>query len=82
MMSDWRLIETAPLDGTPILAVNTRRPDLPPVVVKHDFSDFDFHWTDAASAPGEPTALYFNDQFFDFWMPVPTPPLRQAKRQG
>lgn len=74
----WQLIESAPKDGTPILAFNSRHPSHAPIVVKwmFEYEDSDLgpepHWSDAATAGG--TALYFNSLYFDFWMPLPPAP--------
>lgn len=81
-MSEWQPIETAPKDGTPIEVCNTRHPSHAPVVVRwtnERLSEDDLpepHWCDAATADG--SALYFNQNYFDFWKPttpLPTPPV-------
>jgi hypothetical protein len=69
----WQPIETAPRDGTPIEACNTRHPDSPPVIVRWDADGMseelpEPHWCDAATKAGE--ALYYNQNYFDFWKPT------------
>jgi hypothetical protein len=64
---------TAPKDGTPIEACNTRHPSHAPVIVRWDgdgLSDDvpEPHWCDAATRDGE--ALYYNQNYFDFWKPT------------
>ncbi len=78
MCSEWMRIETAPKDGTPILAYNTRNTGHHPVVVlwrdwnlDPDIGD-EPHWADAATAGSD--ALYYNGGFFDYWRPLPSPP--------
>jgi len=76
---EWQPIETAPRDGTPIEVCNTRHPSRPPVIVRwtdEGLSEdlLDPHWTDAATADG--SALYYNQNYFDFWKP--TTPLPSA----
>lgn len=70
----WQTIETAPKDGTPILAGNTRLPGMPPVVVRF-FSGNDEPaegcWGDAATPSGD--AMFFNARYFDVWQPAPLP---------
>lgn len=68
----WQDIATAPKDGTPILAANSRHDSHAPVVVRWDGNDRDGadpHWCDAATREG--CALYFNPNYFDLWRPVP-----------
>ncbi len=86
-MSEWKPIETAPRDGTAIECCNTRHPDNPPVVVRWTRKGFldelpEPHWCDAATHDG--SALYYNQNFFDFWKPttpLPAPPVEQAKTE-
>ncbi len=72
----WQPIETAPREWlSPILAWNSRQPTWPPVVVRWDPNgneevDGEPHWCDAATRAGD--ALYFNQNFFDLWMPCPS----------
>lgn len=76
-MGEWKPIETAPKDGTPILAFNIRHPDSPPVVVawktepEKDMPP-EPHWADAATRAGN--ALYYNGRYFSHWQPLPKPP--------
>jgi hypothetical protein len=79
----WQPIETAPRDGTPIEACNTRHPDSPPVIVRWDADGMseelpEPHWCDAATKAGE--ALYYNQNYFDFWKP--TTPLPRPQSRG
>lgn len=67
-MSEWQPIETAPKDGTPILAANIHHTLHAPVVVRWDADETDPHWCDAATAAGE--ALYFNPNYFQLWQPL------------
>jgi hypothetical protein len=84
-MTDWRDIETAPKDGTRILAsihpdLSTRinRPDLARwdglmVVVRHPgiaADGFDIGWS-----VGAPVGVGLGcDDWFDGWQPLPAPP--------
>lgn len=73
----WKPIETAPKDGTPIIAYNTRNTGHYPVVVrwKHEAPDSEVgpepHWADAATFLGD--VLYYNGLFFDRWRPLHYP---------
>lgn len=78
----WQPISTAPRDGTPIEVCNTRHPDFPPVIVRWttvdpEDTEPDQHWCDAATLDG--TALYYNQNYFDFWKP--TTPLPSTMRE-
>jgi hypothetical protein len=75
---EWQPIETAPKDGTAILAFNCRHMSHAPVVVVWRKisvleEDSDPHWADAATRQG--TALYYNGNYFSHWQPLPEPPL-------
>lgn len=78
----WQPIETAPRDGTPIEVCNTRHPTHPPVIVRwdndHAEPQWGPHWCDAATQAGE--ALYYNQNYFDFWKP--TTPLPRPHQRG
>lgn len=82
-MSEWQPIETAPMDGTPIIVFSTYRMSKPPVVVVWKENptsgdvQFDPYWADAATNEG--TALYFNDVYFTHWMPLPPPPASEEQ---
>ncbi len=72
--NDWQQIDTAPKDGTPILAANSRHYHAP-VVVRWDAENREGaepHWCDAATREG--IALYFNPNYFDLWQSVPLVP--------
>lgn len=78
MKMQWQPIETAPKSwDAPILVFNSRLPMSPPVVVRWNEQPCDEmpnepHWCDAATRGG--TALYFNNLYFDYWMPLPPGP--------
>lgn len=79
-MSDWRLIETAPMDGTRILALDINafcldaRDGLCCGIATVWWDDDDGEWRDHGdmgangTAPFEPT----------HWMPLPAPPEESA----
>jgi hypothetical protein len=67
-VSEWREMESAPRDGTPILGIfddNTDRPSVMHVIWWND--DTDYPWASANNA--------FPECRFCFWMPLPEPPL-------
>lgn len=86
LSAGWQPIDTAPKDGTPIEACNTRHPENPPVIVRWSEAEIsaclpDPHWCDAATRDG--SALYYNANYFDFWKPttpLPAPPV-EAKSE-
>jgi hypothetical protein len=62
----WQPINTAPRDGTPIEACNSKHQSHAPVIVRWFAAEP--HWCDAATPEG--CALYFNPNYFDFWKPT------------
>ncbi len=78
MEHEWQPIETAPKDGTAILAANARHLSHEPVVVrwKEETADSELgpepHWADAATRGGD--ALYYNGLYFTHWMHLPSMP--------
>lgn len=84
MTGEWRTIETAPLDGTPVLLCggsywcDWQRTVHEPAVAKWVNSEgqpdkWDKRWTIAAAEAGYTGAFYNNPTH---WMPLPEPPRR------
>ena len=78
-MSEWQPIETAPRDGTEIIArMGTATPpyceSMYFVPFDDDESDGMWHWTQDGDAPAinKPT----------HWMPLPSPPARALEGEG
>ena len=80
-MSDngWKPIETAPKDGTLILAASAVTGDRYCVAWQpgngdpEDVIDGEDHWDNVGARNAAP-ALYFDRHFFTHWMPLPPPP--------
>lgn len=74
-VSAWQPIESAPKDGRMILAFNVAHREMtvvgwqPPVG-----EDEEGNWDDVGSRNAHP-AIYLNANYFQFWMPLPVPPL-------
>lgn len=65
---EWRPIDTAPKDGTAILAWFTGEyPE--PVVVQYYVKSLDFPWGAISSLDGE-----YHRDYITHWMPLPPPP--------
>ena len=64
----WQPIETAPRDGSMILACNTRAGNDMTVVGWEGTC-----WTDVG-CKNAAAAISINPNYFDFWMPLPLPP--------
>jgi hypothetical protein len=67
-MSEWQDIETAPKDGSSILACDARIEGWQQVV----------YWDDEAKAPhmwGLADGPHYHVDMFTHWMPLPPPPL-------
>ena len=67
-MTKWQLIETAPKDGTRILALWSNDPDH--VIIEWD--TFTKSWMQRA--PGLGADHGYGDWMFSNWMPLPEPP--------
>lgn len=70
----WQPIETAPKDGSMILAFNTAHGDM--AVVGWTPAEPNIMWagwTDVGSQ-NRAGATYHNENYFQFWMPLPEPP--------
>lgn len=78
----WQPIATAPKDGTPIEACNTRHPSHAPVIVRwlDELANPDTGWCDAATPSGD--ALYYNKNYFDLWKPCTPVPQKSGAEQG
>ena len=69
----WRPIETAPRDGTMILARNASHSTMYVVGWQRAYGGDPFdedHWDDVGSRNAAP-ALYFNANYFQHWAPLP-----------
>jgi hypothetical protein len=75
-MSEWQPIETAPRDGRMILALNSAHGFMRVVGWQRAYAQEPFdedHWDDVGSQNAAP-CLYFNANYFQWWMPLPALP--------
>lgn len=79
-MTDWQTIDTAPRDGRLIIAWNKHVDTMCAVGWKPADGDEEAHWDDKGSRNAAP-ALYFNANYFQYWMPRPAVP-RIPKRSS
>lgn len=80
-MTDWKPIETAPRDGSFILAFNEAHHDYVVVAWQPGDDDEADHWDDVGDRNAQPS-IYFNQNYFQFWQPLPVPPSECAVRGG
>lgn len=74
MHAEWKPIETAPRDGSMILARNAAHGTMYVVGWQQPYGDhLESHWDDVGSKNACP-ALYFNANYFQHWMPLPDGP--------
>lgn len=66
----WQRIESAPKDGTMILAYNEAHKEMAVVGYTIEFDE----WTDVG-AGNQAVTCEFNANYFQFWMPLPAPPI-------
>lgn len=78
-MRVWQPIETAPKDGSMILTFNVAHGDMHVVGWTRSYSNVEpydeDHWSDVGGQNRAP-ALFFNSGYFQFWMPLPNPPVQ------
>jgi hypothetical protein len=76
-MADWwQPIDTAPRDGSLILARNAAHGFMYVVGWRPAAGDEESHWDDVGGGLQQP-ALYFNANYFQHWMSLPPPPRSQ-----
>lgn len=77
-LKDWQTIDTAPRDGTLILACNTRMANVMAIVGWDSVED---GWTNTGNSNAA-NAMYFNGSYFDYWMPRPAVPNHTEEPRG